>query len=237
MPIVFELKGHLAMFRKPYTTTSSISYPFPPPTTVAGLISAIVGIENGSENNGYSAKFWQELAGNRIAIKILSNIKWYTTTLNFWNVKEPQRNTHIQIKHQFVKDPAYRIYVDGPISDKLDKYLSSGSFVYTPYLGVTYAIAQIKYIGRFSNEEIPHENIYTQTIIPYESDEIEIDVEKSGGILREIVPFQMDEERNLTKSINVIYQAKQNDHGVFIKKGNLEMSKVGDDTVAWFPRW
>ncbi len=47
----------------------------------------------------------------------------------------------------------------------------------------------------------------------------------------------MDKERNLTKSISVIYQAEQNDHGVFIKKGNLEMSKVYDDAVAWFPQW
>ena len=237
MPIVFELKGHLAMFRKPYTTTSSVSYPFPPPTAIAGIISAILGIENGSEVNGYSAEFWKELTGNRIAIKILSNIKWYTTTLNFWNVKEPQKNAHIQIKHQFVKDPEYRIYVDGPVCDELDKYLSKESFVYTPYFGVAYAIAQIRYIGKLPCEKVQCENIWTQTIIPYESDKLDIDVEKSGGIHREIVPFQMDKERNLTKSISVIYQAKQNDHGVFIKKGNLEISKVYDDTVAWFPQW
>jgi CRISPR-associated protein Cas5h len=238
MPIVFELTGQLAMFRKPYTTTSSISYPFPPPTAGAGIISAIVGIENGSEKDGYSAAFWWKLNDNRIAIRMLSNVKWYVTALNLWNVKEPQKNTHIQVKNQFVKDPIYRIYVEGPLEDKLKEYLSNNNFVYTPYLGVAYAIAQIKYIGSFDNKKIEDENVFVQTIIPYDSNEIEVNMKESGGIHKEIVPFQMSQERSLNKSINVIYQSKNSEHGICLKQfKNLEVSKIGDDTIAWFPRW
>ncbi|MGB4656082.1 MAG: CRISPR-associated protein Cas5, partial [Bacillota bacterium] len=45
---VFEASGPIAMFRKPYTTTSSVSFAFPPPTAIAGMIAAIIGIPNGS---------------------------------------------------------------------------------------------------------------------------------------------------------------------------------------------
>ncbi|WP_036226051.1 type I-B CRISPR-associated protein Cas5b [Mesoaciditoga lauensis] len=241
MPVVFDVAGSVAMFRKPYTTTSSVSYPFPPPSAVAGIISAIVGLENGAQDYAYSANFWEKISGNKVGIKLISDIKWYKTTLNFWNVKEPQKNPHIQIKHQFVKDPAYRIYVNGPIEEQLEKYLSKNSFVYTPYLGVAYAIAEIKYVGRFENKENSKENFVTETIVPYDediSDGVEVDVLKSGGLHREIVPFKMDNERNLERVITVLYSANKKRQGIFIKKaGKLEVSRVGKDTVVWFPEW
>lgn len=46
MALVFDITSEYAMFRKFYTTTSSISYPFPPPTAIGGLIAAIIGEEN-----------------------------------------------------------------------------------------------------------------------------------------------------------------------------------------------
>ncbi len=238
MPVVFDVSGSIAMFRKPYTTTSSVSYPFPPPTAIAGFVSAIVGFENSADKDGYSAAFWKKISGNRVAIKLLSNVKWYNTTLNFWNVKEPQKNPHIQIKHQFVKDPSYRVYVNGPVEDELDKYLSRNSFVYTPYLGVAYAIAKVVYVGRFESEKLSGNDVLVNTIVPYDSDNVEIGVTKSGGLHREIVPFRMDDERNLKRTITVLYSENRNQQGIFLKKaGNLEVSKVDKDTIVWFPRW
>lgn len=43
--LVFDLWGDLGHFKKPYTTTSPLSYAFPPRPTVAGIISAIVGLK------------------------------------------------------------------------------------------------------------------------------------------------------------------------------------------------
>ncbi len=238
MPTVFDVTGSIAMFRKPYTTTSSVSYPFPSPTAIAGLVSAIVGFENGSDKDGYSAAFWRKISGNRVGIKLLSNVKWYKTTLNFWNVKEPQKNPHIQVKHQFVKDPSYRVYVDGPVEDELERYLSGNGFVYTPYLGVAYAVAEVGYVGRFEGEELSGDDVLVDTIVPYDSSDVEIDVLKSGGLHREIVPFRMNDERNLEKTMTVLYSANRDQQGIFVKKsGNLEVSKVGNDTVVWFPEW
>ncbi len=237
MPVVFDFSGSIAMFRKPYTTTSSVSYPFPPPTAIAGLVSAIVGFENSAEKDGYSATFWKKISGNRIGIKLLSNVKWYSTTLNFRDI-ESKKNPHIQIKHQFVKDPSYRVYVNGPLENELDKYLSKNSFVYTPYLGVAYAIAKVVYVGRFKSEKLSGNDVLVNTIVPYDSNNVEISVTKSGGLHREIVPFRMDDERNLERTITVLYSENINQQGIFLKKaGDLEVSKVGEDIIVWFPEW
>ena len=113
MALAFDIAGPIAMFRRPYTTTSSVSFPLPPPTAVAGLIGAIVGLNNGSDEVGYAAKYWDAMRGTKIAISIINPISWFSTTINFWNLKEPQKSPHIRVKHQFVRQPKYRIYVHG----------------------------------------------------------------------------------------------------------------------------
>ncbi|PMP83238.1 MAG: type I-B CRISPR-associated protein Cas5, partial [Caldisericum exile] len=36
--VIFEVFGDLALFRKFYTNTSILTYPFPPPTATLGII-------------------------------------------------------------------------------------------------------------------------------------------------------------------------------------------------------
>lgn len=56
---IFEARSPLAMFRKPYTTTSSVSFPFPPPTALAGSMAAVVGEGNGAGKEAFCAAFWK----------------------------------------------------------------------------------------------------------------------------------------------------------------------------------
>ena len=48
MAVMFDCSSDMALFRKPYTTTSSVSFAFPPPSAIAGLVSAIIGLDNGA---------------------------------------------------------------------------------------------------------------------------------------------------------------------------------------------
>jgi len=41
--LVFDLFGDFAHFRKYYTTTSPLTFSFPPPPTIAGILGAIYG--------------------------------------------------------------------------------------------------------------------------------------------------------------------------------------------------
>ena len=89
MVLVFDISGDMAMFRKPYTTTSLISYPFPPPTAIAGLLGAITGMDNLANSKGAgSAAFWDQMSGTRIAIGQKKPVRWMTTAVNLIKHKD-----------------------------------------------------------------------------------------------------------------------------------------------------
>jgi len=236
MALVFDITGEYAMFRKFYTTTSSASYAFPPPTAVGGLIAAIIGEENKSEDKAHLASYWKVLYGNKIAISIQSPIKWFTTSLNLWNYKNPKKAIHNIIKHQFVKNPNYRIYVEGPIEERLKPFLEQGNFVFTPYLGTAYSFANIHYIGSFDPVKIEDSEARIKSVIPVDI-KPKINLKKTKGIFKEIVPLQMDEERGLSKSLTVFYPANI-DNGIFVDNPDeIGGVLVGNEAIVWLPEW
>jgi len=44
---VFDIHGYFAHFRRVYSTSTSLTYPFPPRTAIAGIIGAILGLDYG----------------------------------------------------------------------------------------------------------------------------------------------------------------------------------------------
>ena len=246
MAIVFEVYGSLAMFRRPYTTTSSVSFPIMPPTAAAGLIAAIIGLDNGSDQTAAQAQYWEALQGTQIAIELLKPVAWFSGTVNFWNVKEPQKNPHIQVKHQFLRQPGYRIHVSGPVELELKTYLEQGYFHYTPYLGTAYALAQIMYLEEYTPQKVGDESssssLPVSSLIPagFEADRpvgIELDLEKTQGLFKELLPFQLDHTRALQKSIQVFY-GKESGAKIYLKKWDgLEVSPYAGEYISWFPAW
>ncbi|AQS58404.1 type I-B CRISPR-associated protein Cas5b [Desulforamulus ferrireducens] len=236
MATVFEASGIIAMFRRPYTTTSSVSYPLPTPTAVAGLLAAIIGLDNGSGDQGFAANYWPALKGTRIAIQILAPLKWHSATLNFWNLKEPQKNPHIQVKHQFISRPRYRFYVQGGIEEALTQHLSKGTFVYTPYLGVAYALADIKYCGNYPWQPLEPQQVDVVTVVPH-TPGLEMDILASGGAFRERIPYRLEQDRSLVETLPIIYQTDPRKKLRLLKWGELDVTRCGEDIVTWFPAW
>ena len=231
---IFEARSPLAMFRKPYTTTSSVSFPFPPPTALAGLMAAVVGEGNGAGKEAFCAAFWKKLAGTRVALRILRSISWQRSALNFWNVKEPQKNPHIQVKHQFLSSVAYRVYVEGGVEEELAGRLRRGSFVYTPYLGVAYAIAELSWCGTFPAEPVSGA-VRVDSVLPWKEGAA-LDVLASGGAFRETVPFRLDDERRLVQSVVVLYPVSP-EHGLCLRHSSDAVRRCGSDVVAFFDSW
>ncbi|NLC11939.1 MAG: type I-B CRISPR-associated protein Cas5 [Firmicutes bacterium] len=243
MALVFDVSADLALFRKPYTTTSMISYPFPPPTAVAGIIGAIVGIPNGSDDDAKNALFWNHLSGTRIAVGINKPVEWMVTAVNLLKYKTANADMkeHIQIKHQFVKKPSYRLYVsEGEVYKSLKERLKNGEFVFTPYLGVAYALADINYIGEYEEEGVEEEFIEVSTVVPQY--QVEIDVLKSGGVYRETVPYRLSTTRSMEESVRVFYPVfthhlTEKPELIIKERGQLLITKVGAEKVAWFNAW
>jgi len=233
MAVVFEITGRMAMFRKPYTTTSSISFAFPPPSAIAGLICAIVGISHGSDGNACSASYWRELGGTKVGAKIRNPIVWLRQAVNF---KELAAKTRFPVKHQFLSNPSYQIYVSGGVERRLVSFLEQGRFIYTPFLGVAYALADIRYGGSFEELAVKDDCVTIDTVVPWD-ESLEIDVLASGGCFKELVPFRMDEERQLLESAMVLYATSPENKIIIKKRGSADVSRCGDDVVAWFPAW
>ncbi|HHV36105.1 MAG TPA: type I-B CRISPR-associated protein Cas5 [Syntrophomonadaceae bacterium] len=239
MVLVFDISGDMAMFRKPYTTTSLISYPFPPPTAVAGLLGAITGVDNQASSEGAgSAAFWDQMSGTRIAIGQKRSVRWMTTAVNLIKYKDASGDMaeHIQAKHQMVKDPAYRIYVSGgDIYSELKIRLEKNEFIYTPYLGVAYALADIEYIGEF--EEESGDDNYIDTIVPVYGNLV-VDIQQSKSVHKELVPYRMDTKRGTIETVHIFYSEYQKSKGLWIQEnGDVLITRVGDEGVAWFETW
>lgn len=238
MAVAFDITGQIAMFRRPYTTTSSVSFPFPPPTAVAGLLGAIVGLNNGSHEIAYAARYWEAIKGTKIAISILNPISWYSTTINFWNLKEPQKSPHIRVKHQFVRQPKYRIYVQGGLEERLREHLEQGTFIYTPCLGTAYAIAVLEYLGAFSPEPVTEQAIALASVLPVpDAQKIKIDVTASTKIFRDTLPFSLTPERDLVETINTVYTPSVKEKLHLASWEGLDVTAYQDDCIAWFPAW
>jgi CRISPR-associated protein Cas5h len=232
----------MAMFRKPYTTTSSVSFSFPPPTAVAGLIAAIVGLDNGASREGYLAAYWEALSGTRVAVSILSPVQWLRSALNFVNVKNPKNAPHIQVKHQFAAFPRYRIYVKGGVEDRLRGHLESGTFIFTPFLGVAYALAELEYRGTCQDQPIEEETPAVASVVPFPRDGgIQLDLIASPGVFKETVPFKFSADRALDESMSVLYAGAGERKIVLRKRGTAHVTRCAarnvEDVVAWFPEW
>src|SRR5215208_2738517 len=75
--VIFDLTGAFAMFRKFYTNSSSLSYPFPPRTTIAGLIAGLLGYERDS----YSEDLGLERCD--IAVSVRVPVRRVMQTVNY----------------------------------------------------------------------------------------------------------------------------------------------------------
>ena len=246
MVLVFDVWSDIAMFRKPYTTTSQVSFAFPPPTAIAGLVSAVVGIDHGSSQEAQNAHFWNMVGNSRIAIGLLNPVRWFSTTINLLRFKSPNgdMNEHIQSKHQMLKGPCYRVYFqDGELYRLLKHRLERKEFVFTPCLGTAYALAEIRFVSEYQEKKVDAGPTWVDTIVPV-YDGVQIDVIKSRGLHRERVPFAMNGQRELKQTVTVIYpeiesyvNAEQS-HRIWLKeRGALEVSQVGEERVSWFERW
>ena len=163
--IVFRISGKYAHFRRPYTNVSSLSYPFPPRPTIAGLLGAILGVKK--------AKVAETFEENnlKVAVVIEKQTKTITHVTNFrqdgiggisysirkpkkgWKPKElkniPPYNEATQIPMELIREPSFLIYVhlsDNRNFEDLLFRLQTARYVYTPCLGLSEFLAHIEFV-------------------------------------------------------------------------------------------
>ncbi|NPA34530.1 MAG: type I-B CRISPR-associated protein Cas5 [Chlorobi bacterium] len=207
--VVFDVWGDFAHFRKFYTTTSPLSFPFPPPPTVAGLLGAIYGT---SKLNGHLLiNKYLEVFGYdkcKIAVRIINPIEKIRQSINLLDTKSSPNNFRTQIKTEFIRNPKYRLYVsheDDEIMTNLEKKLKNHAPVYSVSLGLAYLLANFQYVDTFAGEPV-RANDYEEisSIIPLSKID-DVDIERAEKIFREKIPVHMTPERVVKKYEFVVF--------------------------------
>lgn len=167
LPIVtFRISGKYAHFRRPYTNVSSLSYPFPPRPTIAGLLGAILGIQKDKVAETFDER------NLKVAVAIEKQLKTVTHVTNFrqdgiggidysirkpkkgWKPKElkniPPYNEATQIPMELLRNPSFLIYIhldDNGMLSELVSRLKTNRYVYTPCLGLSEFLASVEYVA------------------------------------------------------------------------------------------
>lgn len=160
--LAFDWYSMMAHFRKLDTNSSSLSYPFPTPTVIMGMLAGLLGMERGS---------YYELMGVsnlQIGIQFRSKIRKMTKFVNYLLVKhshefaDTSRHTQVPleilINQEFPEKPlCYRIFLrikEDSLFDRLSNSLQR-NFVYPPYMGSASFRSWIEPVPIVSSNRLP----------------------------------------------------------------------------------
>lgn len=252
LAIVFDIKGRYALFKKPYSPLSPVSYPIPPPTAIFGMIGAIIGLSKNSQSPDYYLRKINE-GEARIGIKLLNPVKRYRAGLNWLITKQTHyfrpRGSHLpqktegkpkedavrtQIPCEFLVDPGYRIYFSHSsekIMDSLWHRLSiTRSTEYTICLGIAPCIAEIDYTKKvpmqFPIQEI-HEKSLIKTACVVPVSRAKVRFHSGERLFRFRVPGMMTPDRTVTHYEDVII----NEEALPIEIEVESFEKIGEESL------
>ncbi|MBE0429349.1 MAG: type I-B CRISPR-associated protein Cas5 [Thermoleophilia bacterium] len=232
--IVFDVKGSYGHFRKPYAPVSPVTYPFPPPPSVLGLIGAICG---------YGKEDFHQIIGwekTKIAATLRSPVRLFRAAVNLLNTDDgtdkhfiPRGDTyHMQIPFEFLRMPSFRLYVTGlskRVESDLLKHLRTGTTAYTPCLGLANCIADTAYVGEFAARNIDSDKpVSCASVIPW-NDRIVVKYDEGRHFQRFRIPAVMDNKRMVHRYQEVVLAE---DGGPLEVKG-VNMYEVGSETIAF----
>lgn len=204
--LVFDLWGDLGHFKKPYTTTSPLTFAFPPRPTIAGMISAIVGLGK----REYPRFFLKKEAF--IGLRLVNPVKKIRLSHNLIDTKSAKLFSRIkqrtQIRQEYVKDSRYRIYFwhkRTELYSRLRELLEKHESVYTVSLGLSELLANFSFVGEFAiDERHDQEAVALASVIPEEGTTVTFETGKE--YFTASIPLEMDTERTVTQFGTVIYE-------------------------------
>lgn len=214
--LVFDIWGDFGHFRKFYTTTSPLTFSFPPPPTIAGILGAIYGTDKNT--NEYLRVFGHDKSS--LALQILNPAKKVRIGINLLetkgtNFKLPMSDKNLaprtQIRTEFLKNPRFRIYVsheDNMVFEKLAENIEKHQSIYTVSLGLSELLADFIYVGLYKSDKITDgETVELSTPVTMD-DLIEdgLEIETGKKYFKEKMPIVMNQDRVVERYDDVIFE-------------------------------
>lgn len=204
----FRLWGDYAHFKKYYTTTSPLTFEFPPPPTLIGIISAIIGLDK-KEYLDYFQN-WDEF---QIAVALNNPVKKVRWTVNLIDTKRHFWKIHnrTQIRTEYLKDSDYTIYfrhANRAVYETLKENLKQHNSFYTISLGLSELLANYEFLGEQSITKMKSDTfVEIDSVIPSKIiSNGSIDYEIGKEIFAVNFPILMNTERVIEKRYEIIFE-------------------------------
>lgn len=224
--IIFDLTGAFAMFRKFYTNSSSLSYPFPPRTTVGGLIAGLLGYERDSYSEDLGPERCDIAVSVRVPVRrVMQTVNYVMTEGNVWTkhaggfdgTGDNPLPTPVEWVFPTLGETKlrYRVFVhhrDSAFAEHLSGTLRDGAHVYPPYLGMSECLGQVEHIATLENWELSVKDgeVPLSTVVPSEAIAGSPRLEDGMQIVKERTAFALGADRKLLSIGDVLYERNCN---------------------------
>jgi CRISPR-associated protein Cas5h len=165
------------------------------------MVGAILGLD---KEEYHETLNWQKV---RVGVALRAPLLIFRAAINLLNTKDgtdkffrPKAgavNFRIQIPYEFLKEPAFRIYLgDLPeaIAAQLASSLKAGRTAYTPCLGLAQCLAEVAWIGEEQAEVLQEHRGETSCAVPLDNG-VQINYESGRRYQRLRIPAVMDGQR------------------------------------------
>lgn len=244
--LVFDIKGFFAHFRKHFSTTSSLSYSFPPRTAVVGLVAAIMGYDRDS----YYEVFSSEKC--RIALQVKSPVRHITNTLNYLMTDKPltlkklrgvggSMQVHVDMLVSGEQKPtmlSFKVFFnheDGKLLNEFAGRVRSRRFAYPPFMGTANNIAEVEYVDLVDAEVYrPSGEIEAHTLVPVSAIRRIYPQPERRIYIEELVPADFAGDRKLKRMENYVYEGGGKPLKVMVDREVFNCTLNGEKVVGVF---
>lgn len=231
--IIFDIKGKFAHFRKFYSNSTSLSYDFPPRTTLEGIIGSILGYDF---NSYYDALNFKHAI---IAVSTQSKIRKYIGTVNYMKIvdsnsfyknlsKSGYNYTQIPyemiIPDNFLNQIVYRVFFHSTqeIMEELSERIKNNRPVFPVSMGTANMIGSIDYISDAKFKKISTED-FIAVKIPTPIKYIKKVKLENNNLKKDIIPVTFDSNR-YSKTCEYVYDVSNNYYKISTDKSVLQIN-------------
>ncbi len=207
--IVFDVYGEWAHFKRPYTTTSPLTFDLPSPPTVIGLLGAILGIDRKDYLRELGRRCRVSVALKQSPQKLKTGLKFLDTTKSTASFRALQKQPHSPIGTELLCNPELRLFCalgDKTQDQALQTRLREHRPYYIPSLGLAWCLVDFEWIGSFQAKHVqPTDEIAVLGWLPQSAiAEPKLEADKRYHMMT--LPITMEPDRRVTRYDDIIYE-------------------------------